>query len=111
VYAIKELLGDALTALVGSRRARQAAVLDCWEQVVGEARARHARALGLRGGALIVATDLPAVYHELGLRRHALVEALNARAGGNAISEIELIMRPIGRSDPPGDHSQDPRGR
>jgi len=102
VYAIRELLGDALTALVGSKRARQAAVLDCWEQVVGEARARHARVLGLRGGALVVATDLPAVYHELGLRRRALVDALNARAGGNAISEIELLMRPIGGSDPAG---------
>ena len=82
MYALKELLGDALTALVGPRRARQAAVLDLWAEVIGEGRARHARAVGVRGGTLVVSTDLPAVYYELGLRRTELVALLNERAGG-----------------------------
>ncbi len=99
MYALKELLGDALTALVGPRRARQAAVLDVWPEVVGEGRARHARAVGVRGSTLVVATDLPAVYYELGLRRAELVASLNQRAGGDAITEIQLQMRPLGRSD------------
>ena len=47
----------------------------------------------------MVATDLPAVYYELGLRRAELVALLNQRAGGQAITEIQLQMRPLGRSD------------
>jgi predicted nucleic acid-binding Zn ribbon protein len=98
VYALKELLSDALTALVGPRRARQAAALDLWADVVGEALARHSRVVGIRGGVLVVATDLPAAYYELGLKRVALLETLNARVGGEAIREIQIVMRPIGRS-------------
>jgi predicted nucleic acid-binding Zn ribbon protein len=97
MYALKDLLGDALAALVGPRRARQAAVLDAWAQVVGDTHALHARAVGIRGKALIVATDLPALYYELGLRRAALVEALNKRAGGDAITEIQIVLRPLDR--------------
>jgi hypothetical protein len=47
----------------------------------------------------VVSTDLPAVYYELGLRRTELVALLNERAGGEAITEIQLQMRPLGRSD------------
>jgi len=108
VYALKELLGDALTALMGPRRARQAAVLDLWAEVVGDARARHARAVGVRGSVLVVATDLPAVYYELGLKRRALVQTLNQRAGGEAITEIDIVMRPLGRSGDAG--TSDGRG-
>ena len=98
MYALRDLLGDALASLVGPRRARQAAVLDAWAQVVGDTHARHAKAVGIRGRALIVATDLPALYYELGLRRAALVDALNERAGGDAIAEIQIVMRPLDRS-------------
>jgi predicted nucleic acid-binding Zn ribbon protein len=98
VYALKELLGDALTALMGPRRARQTAALDAWAEVVGAARAQHAKAVGVRGSVLVIATDLPAVYYELGLRRRALVETLNQRAGGEAITDIQFVMRPLGRS-------------
>ena len=109
MYALKELLGDALTALIGPRRARQAAVLDLWAEVVGEGRARHARVVGVRGSTLVVATDLPAVYYELGLRRAELVTLLNQRAGGQAITEIQLQMRPLGRSD--ADDEKEPGAR
>ena len=98
MYALKGLLGDALAALIGPGRAKQTVALDLWEAVVGEARARHAKVLGIRKGVLVVATDLPAVHHELGLRRRVLVEALNRRAGTTAIDDIEIVMRPIGRS-------------
>ncbi|HXX40189.1 MAG TPA: DUF721 domain-containing protein [bacterium] len=98
MYSLRELLDDALAALMGPRRVRQGAVLDLWQEVVGEGRARHARAIGIRGSVLVVATDLPAVYHELGLRRRALVDTLNKRAGGPAIRDIELVMRPLGGS-------------
>src|SRR5207302_1253652 len=59
VFRLKDLLGDALGALVGPRRARQAGVLEAWPEIVGEAHARHAWAAGIRGNALIVVTDLP----------------------------------------------------
>lgn len=100
MYALKELLSDALASLMGPRRARQAAVLSAWPDIVGEAHARHARALGVRGNTLVVATDLPALLYELGMRRVALIETLNRRAGGRAIDEIQIVMRPLG--DSPG---------
>lgn len=71
---------------------RQAAVLDAWAEVVGEVRARHSRAAGIRGNALVVVTDLPALSHEIRLRRSALVDALNHRAGGQAIEDIQVVV-------------------
>jgi predicted nucleic acid-binding Zn ribbon protein len=100
MYTLKELLADALAALVGPHRARQGGVLDAWSKVVGEAKARHARPIGIRGYTLVVATDHPAVYYELGLQRTSLIEALNARAGGQVIREIQLTMRPLGAGPP-----------
>ncbi len=96
MHALKELLGDAITTLMGPRRARQAAVLSAWPDVIGEARARHAKALGVRGNALVVATDLPALLYELGMQRASLIDELNQRAGGRAIDEIQIVMRPLG---------------
>jgi predicted nucleic acid-binding Zn ribbon protein len=96
MYTLKELLGDALSSLVGPRRARLGGVLDAWPEVIGEARARHARAVGIRGHTLIVAADHPAVYYELGMQRASLIDALNARAGERVITEIQLTMRPLG---------------
>jgi len=97
MYALKELLWDALSSLIGSRRARQAAVLSAWPEVVGNARASHARALGVRGNVLVVATDLPALLYELGMQRAALIEAPNQRAGPRPVDEIHIVMRPVGR--------------
>lgn len=99
MYTLKELLTDALSSLVGPRRARQGVVLEAWPEVIGPARARHARAVGVRGQTLVVAADHPTVYYELGLQRAALIEALNARAGGRVITEIQLMMRPLGASE------------
>jgi predicted nucleic acid-binding Zn ribbon protein len=96
MYALRDLLADALSALVGPRRARQGGVLDAWPEVVGEARARHAHPIGIRGQTLLVAADHPAVYYELGMQRASLIEALNARAGAQVITEIHLTMRPLG---------------
>ncbi|HET7265149.1 MAG TPA: DUF721 domain-containing protein [bacterium] len=102
MYTLRELLSDALSSLVGPRRARQGSVLEAWPVVIGPAKARHARALGVRGQTLVVATDHPAVYYELGMQRAALIEALNARAGERVIAEIQLTMRPLGASDGSG---------
>ncbi len=41
-------------------------------------------------------TDLPALSYELGLRRSALVEALNRRVGERVIDEIRVVLRPAG---------------
>ena len=94
MYRLGDLLSDAVRALIGPRRARQAAVLDAWAEVVGEVRARHSRAAGIRGNTLVVVTDLPALSHEIRLRRSALVEALNDRAGGQAIEDIQVVVSP-----------------
>jgi predicted nucleic acid-binding Zn ribbon protein len=93
VHRLGDLLSDAFRALVGPRRARQAAVLGAWPEVVGEVRAGHTRAAGIRGNALVVVTDLPALSQEIRLRRAALVEALNQRAGGPAIEDIQVVVR------------------
>ena len=103
MYRLGDLLSDAVRALMGPRRARQAAVLDAWPEVVGEVRARHTRAAGIRGTALVVVTDLPALSHEIRLRRDALVEALNQRAGGPAIEDIQVVIRLPGESVGGGD--------
>ncbi len=107
MHRLGDLLSDAFRALVGPRRARQAAVLDAWPEVVGEVRARHSRAAGIRGNALLVVTDLPALSHEIRLRREALVEALNQRVGGQAIEDIQVVVRlpsesARGREEPQG---------
>lgn len=108
MYALRELLGDALVILLGPQRARQAAVLSAWPDVIGEARAKHARALGIRKQTLVVATDLPAIFYELGLRRAELIGLLNQRVPGSAINEIQIVMRPLDRSsDEPGDSSRE----
>jgi predicted nucleic acid-binding Zn ribbon protein len=85
-------------------------VLDAWPEVIGEARARHAHAVGVRGQTLVVAVDHPAVYYELGMQRASLIETLNAKAGGRVIAEIHLTMRPLGRSDAAGGEAGDERG-
>jgi len=103
VFPLKELLSEALATLLGPKRALQAAALDAWPAVVGESHARHARAEGVRGNALIVVTDLPALSYELGLRRTALVDAINQKVGGRAIDEIHLVMRSF--SSPDGESS------
>ena len=106
MYRLGDLLSDAFQALVGTRRARQGRVLDAWPEVVGPVRARHARAAGIRGSALVVITDLPAVSHEIRLQRTALVEALNRRVGAKAIEDIQVLVRlpgdPPERRDEPG---------
>ena len=99
MFRLGDLLPDALRSLVGPRRARQAAVFDAWAEVVGELRARHTKTAGIRGKVLVVTTDLPALSHELRLRRDALVDALNERVGGAAIQDIQVIVRPAGGSD------------
>ena len=98
MFRLGDLLSDALRSLVGPRRARQAAVLDAWPEVVGEIRARHAKATGIRGTGLVVTTDLPALLFELRLRREALVEALNRKVGEGAIQDIHVVVRPPGES-------------
>jgi predicted nucleic acid-binding Zn ribbon protein len=95
MYTLRELLSDAVSGLLGSQRARQAAVLSAWPKVVGDAHARHARPLGIRGRTLVVATDLSALLFELGLRRDALVGALNREVGERAIDEIQVVLRSL----------------
>lgn len=95
MFHLKDLLSDAVQALMGPRRAQQAAVFAAWPEVVGTARARHARTAGIRGNALVVVTDLPALSYEIGLRRAALVEALNRRVGAQAIEDIHIVIRPM----------------
>lgn len=106
VYRLGDLLSDAFRALVGPRRARQAAVLDAWPEVIGEVRARHTRAAGIRGNSLLVVTDLPALSQEIRLRREALVDALNQRAGGPAIEDIQVVVRLPAESASGGEEPQ-----
>ncbi len=99
MFRLGDLLSDALRSLVGPRRARQAAVLDAWPEVVGEVSARHTKAMGVRGTALVVMTNLPALSYELRLRRAALIDALNRKAGGAVIEDIQIVVRPGGESN------------
>jgi hypothetical protein len=42
-----------------------------------------------------VVTDLPVLSYELGLRRAALVEALNRKIGEQVIDDIRIVVRPM----------------
>jgi predicted nucleic acid-binding Zn ribbon protein len=98
VFRLGDLLSGALRSLVGPGRVRQAAVLQAWPEVVGEVRARHTKAMGIRGNALVVMTDLPALSYELRLRRAALVDTLNRMAGETVIGDIKIVVRLPGES-------------
>lgn len=79
--------------------------VELWPDVVGERIAARARAVGFRGGVLVVEVENPVWMSELTYLRKRLIEELNRQLGRDIVQEIHL--RPAGRRggpqpDPPG---------
>jgi hypothetical protein len=90
----RERFGDLLHEILRhhnlDRRIRQHAALGLWDEVVGPDIARNAWPLGVRGGALVVGAVNHAWAQTLHLMRTALLEALNARIGADALRDLQV---------------------
>ncbi|MEZ4218043.1 MAG: DUF721 domain-containing protein [Myxococcota bacterium] len=91
------VVGDAIGRVLGelgldaARRAFD--IGQCWEAAVGEAVARHARPLGLRGDVLEVEVASSVWAQQLQLQQGALLDALAAALPDGAERPRELRFR------------------
>ncbi len=72
-----------------------------WERTVGQAIARHARPVALRGGKLALVVDSPAWMQQLSLMKPVIIEKLNAGPGRKTIRDITLKLGEIASADGP----------
>jgi len=68
-------------------------ILACWDEVVGQAVAAHARPRSLRTSKLIVEVDEPGWATQLRYLRGEISAGLNARLGADVVTSIELTVR------------------
>lgn len=69
------------------------AVFARWEEVVGEAMARHVRPLRLDGTTLVVAVDQPPWATQLRVLAPRILERVGALAG-EPLEALEVVVRP-----------------
>ncbi len=74
-------------------------ILGLWERTVGDAIARHARPLSLRGKKLTLSVDSPAWMQQLSLLKPELIEKINTNMGRPAVSDITLRLGEVARTD------------
>ncbi len=70
-----------------------------WERTVGQAIARHARPLSLRGSKLMLVVDSPAWMQQLSLMKPELRDKLNAGLGKESVREIALRLGEVAAPD------------
>ncbi len=63
-----------------------------WDKAVGEAIARHARPLAVRGTKLLLVVDSPAWMQQLSLMKPQIMEKVNQMLGRDAIKDITLKL-------------------
>jgi predicted nucleic acid-binding Zn ribbon protein len=85
-----EVLEDVMRRHNLERRARQWRALGVWAEVVGKDIARNAWPVRVRDGVLLVGVANHAWAQTLHLMRAAIVEALNARLGADALREMQV---------------------
>ena len=66
------------------------AVLGCWDAVVGEHVATHARPRRLRDGVLVVEVDEPGWATQLRYLRSTMTAEINEHLGDDAVDSIEV---------------------
>lgn len=76
--------------LAGDRDSDIVAVLGCWDTVVGDHVAAHARPRRLSDGVLRVEVDEPGWATQLKYLRATIVERVNETVGSDIVSSIEL---------------------
>ncbi|NOT35387.1 MAG: DUF721 domain-containing protein [Candidatus Eisenbacteria bacterium] len=89
-----ERLGDVLPGLLqGLGLTEQLAgwrAVGEWEEAVGGAIARRARAVSFRDGVLLVEVESAPWRHELALLKRDLVRRLNHRLGGTSVKDLRF---------------------
>lgn len=86
---------DALFRRSGAAgSAAPTAVWAHWDEAVGPAVAAHARPLAVKGSTLVVGVDTPAYATQLRLLAPQLLKRVAEFAGREAISAIEVTVRP-----------------
>lgn len=75
-----------------SKRMREVEALSRWEQAVGPAIAKHARAVRVKDGVLWIEVDHPIWKTELHHRKRQILQALNQRTDeGAPLTDLFLI--------------------
>jgi Dna[CI] antecedent, DciA len=69
-------------------------VFSRWEELVGEAVARHARPLRLAGGTLVVAVDQPAWATQVRVLAPGILTRVAERTG-ERLDHLEVVVRPL----------------
>ena len=108
---VRQRLGDLLQEVMRRHhlddRVRQRAAMGLWPEVVGADIARNAWPLGVRDRVLVVGASNHAWVQTLHLMRAPILEALNARIGGDVLRELQVRVarreRPAGAESRP-DH-------
>ena len=76
-----------------------ARVLSSWPAVAGELASRHARAVDLSDGVLLLEADHAAWRQELTLLAPVIIEKFNALHGAGTVREIRWTRGPSRRRD------------
>lgn len=100
-------LMEAVTNLLGPRRAAGELAVCLWPEVVGEPVAAHTRAQAYRDGTLWVVCDSPVWAQELSLQKPRLLQTLAARIGPAAVVDIRFSAGVLGPL-PPGPMASGP---
>jgi predicted nucleic acid-binding Zn ribbon protein len=90
---ISELLEAALRGLEVRREVREVQLREAFAAVVGPHAAQLCNAVSLERGVLCVATAHTALAHQLQLDSPALIAALNARIGTDAVRRLRFVPR------------------
>ncbi len=99
-HTLAEILAEFLKKRPDtSARLKQSRAVKLWSETVGPLIARHAEALFVKQGVLVVSVDSPVWKNELYFRRHEILKLLNAKlvaVEGPAdvqIRELSLVDR------------------
>ena len=87
-----DILASALRTLPAAAALADFALWTRWEEIVGEALARHARPVRIRRGVLLVHVDDSVWMQELQFLKHDIRDRLNTVLGRSAVREIFLAL-------------------
>lgn len=90
---LRTALGRVVGGLSGGSGGDIVSILSCWDEVVGEVVAGHARPRALRDSTLFVEVDEPGWATQLRYLRGEISAGLNDRLGHKVVVSIELSVR------------------
>lgn len=92
---LRTALGRVVGGLSGGGGGDIVPILSCWDEVVGEVVAAHARPRVLRDSTLLVEVDEPGWATQLRYLRGDISAGLNDRLGRDVVVSIELSVRRV----------------